>query len=139
MRVIEDAQPFHLADPQAHPLAVIARLNNADKHRLLHPVFAYASASVGDGLGFVEVLDSGHLIGTTAKWRAGEPLNDGAELAVLRFAPGSLDQPVRATKGPLLEVSWGELSEPRISFDDMISAVEEIVTQGPDLVAAQEG
>jgi hypothetical protein len=133
-QAIKEAQPFHADDPDAHPLAVIARLNNADKHRLLHPAFAYAPAAVGDGLDFVAVLDPAHLIAKTAKWRAGEPLKHGTELAVLRFAPGSPDKPVGASKGPVLVVSWGELSEARITFDDMIAAVENIVALGPDLL-----
>jgi hypothetical protein len=130
-RAIEAAQPFQAEHPDAHTLAVLARLNNADKHRLLHPAFAYPSVS--DGLELVDVLDHRHLTRQTARWKAGAPLQHGTEIAVLRFAPGCSERPVAANQGPVLEVSWGELSDTRTTFDAMIAAVEEIVSQGPDL------
>jgi hypothetical protein len=34
--IIEEAQPYHVPDPSRHVLAILNRLSNYDKHRLLH-------------------------------------------------------------------------------------------------------
>jgi hypothetical protein len=48
-RRIRKLQPYQAADPKKHPLAVLHRLSNADRHRLLKVVHKDASRSfVGD-------------------------------------------------------------------------------------------
>jgi hypothetical protein len=39
-KLIESVQPYRSDDPRTHPLAVLNRLSNRDKHRLLVPVVA---------------------------------------------------------------------------------------------------
>ncbi|MCZ2819441.1 hypothetical protein O2V63_03755 [Modestobacter sp. VKM Ac-2977] len=41
--LIRDVQPFHADDPARHPLALVARVNNADKHQMLHASIAYTA------------------------------------------------------------------------------------------------
>jgi hypothetical protein len=131
-QAIQDAQPFHAEDPSAHPLAVLVDLNNADKHRLLLPTYAYAT--VADGLGLIEVLEPKRVMSSVAFWRSGEPLNDGTQLAVLKFGPGASDCPVRASQDAVLALSWGDPTATRTTFDAMIAAVEDLVSRGPALV-----
>ena len=55
--LIEAAQPFHAEDPARHPLALLGRINNADKHAMLHAAGAY-SAAVGQDVIRVEPATS---------------------------------------------------------------------------------
>jgi len=41
--LIHDVQPFHADDPAGHPLALVGRVNNADKHQMLHAAIAYTA------------------------------------------------------------------------------------------------
>ncbi|MCZ2811289.1 hypothetical protein O2W15_07535 [Modestobacter sp. VKM Ac-2979] len=41
--LIEDVQPFHADDPTHHPLALVGRVNNADKHQMLHAAISYTA------------------------------------------------------------------------------------------------
>ncbi|WP_157519641.1 hypothetical protein [Modestobacter sp. Leaf380] len=41
--LIEAVQPFHADEPDRHPLALLAQINNADKHQMLHAAMAYTA------------------------------------------------------------------------------------------------
>ncbi|MCZ2826013.1 MULTISPECIES: hypothetical protein [unclassified Modestobacter] len=41
--LIHDVQPLHADDPARDPLALVGRVNNADKHQMLHAAIAYTA------------------------------------------------------------------------------------------------
>ena len=71
--VIEQLQPYHRDDPERHRLAVLHRLSNLDKHRVLH-------------LGFFKLGVTGHYPERADLIRTGPKLlEDGAEIAASRW------------------------------------------------------
>lgn len=68
-QIIDDAQPYLVADPDRHPLAVIAELCNSDKHDVLIPIVT-ASRGLSIPIGrqgnaqvFIEVEWHPHVVG----------------------------------------------------------------------------
>jgi hypothetical protein len=52
--IIEQAQPYHRSNPALHPLAVLRRLSNLDKHQALHLTYLQlVSAGVWGELGYM--------------------------------------------------------------------------------------
>lgn len=68
--VIESLQPYHLKRPRYHPLAVLNRMCNIDKHRSLH--LAFLNIKHGGWWGDLVELEYANFT---------EPLIDGAEIA----------------------------------------------------------
>lgn len=109
--VFERAQPYNGPDgPEHHWLAIVNRMWNADKHRLLHPTFALtwigktgfvpAAIDVDDLLGGVEI---------ESVIREEDGIEDGAEVAHIRFTSGPRPhmQEVRVKTQPPAHVVFG--------------------------------
>lgn len=81
---IEALQPYNAADPESDPLARLAELSNADKHRVLNAAFLSLPESeniyVSDQI--YELIDRDH-VGTIRN--AEEPLKDGEAFFWLFF------------------------------------------------------
>ncbi len=72
---IAKLQPYHRGDEaDVHPLAVLADLDNGDKHRVLHPVLAIGQWSHTE----ITRIDRGSIVDT--EHTLVEPLVDGSQL-----------------------------------------------------------
>ena len=58
---------------------ILNTLDNADKHRLLHQAFVYPG--VDRGVDLIEVLDHTKVRSAVNLWNAGQPLENGTNLA----------------------------------------------------------
>lgn len=77
---VEQVQPFaQLPErPEDHPLRILQRLSNIDKHRVLHPLLSAARDADPTAAGFRLVEGSGDLqhpqVNVGAPWQDGEPI-----------------------------------------------------------------
>ena len=77
---VEQVQPFAQLpeQPEDHPLRILQRLSNVDKHRVLHPLLSAARDADPATAGFRLVKGSGVLqhpqVNIGAPWQGGEPI-----------------------------------------------------------------
>jgi hypothetical protein len=121
---IRRLQPYQADNPSENPLAVLNRLSNADKHRLLH---ATVGQNAGAGPGF-EL--GGDAIGLGAVELNFGPMEDGAKLARLEIE----------TNGPNPEVEVDGDFAIDIAFRDgagsVVGTLVEIRSAVAEVVAA---
>lgn len=99
---IRDAQPFSsVGDPAVHPLHVLHRLANVDKHRTLHLTVLQAY----DAQVFASDPVSGALVG--GQLTAG-PLRDGDVLGIFRFSGDDVPVDTEVLAGGLTYLVFGE-------------------------------
>jgi hypothetical protein len=132
--LIYEEQPLHRAAPATDPLAVLNRLDNEDKHRLLSPTFVYAG--VARGVDLIEVLDRAKVKVTENLWTAGQPLEDGTTLARFMIRGRARDA-IRARRDAPLGFASGVVGEPRIAYTDMIDRVRAIAETAAALIDQQ--
>ena len=102
-------QPLHQTPPAEDPLVILNRLDNADKHRLLHQAFVYPG--VDRGVDLIEVLDRTKVRGAENLWNAGMPLESGTKLA--RFmVRGDATRVIRARRDAVIGFASGEIGDP---------------------------
>jgi hypothetical protein len=109
---LERLQPFYHSrlrgrPPGGHPLALLARLSNIDKHRVIHAATTGLGA-VGDGPSVVEGVpndDAGEILKTT--WRRDIDLQDGDEIVRFRLAPTGSDPKVAINWQLVVGVGFG--------------------------------
>jgi hypothetical protein len=99
-QVVEALQPFHGGD-QAYtsPLAILAWLNNLDKHRAVH-VIGRTSINLGP-----TVVDSTHPLEIVENWRTEGPVEDGAVVARLKLRRPAAQQYVDLRPMPAFVLS----------------------------------
>jgi hypothetical protein len=86
--VLEKLQPYHRPKPKLHPLAVLNKLWNTDKHRVVHGGFAgldFSGVSFRPAAVRIEALEN---VETTWMLSAEEEAKDGTEIARIRFGGG---------------------------------------------------
>lgn len=71
---IRRLQPMHRDDPQNDPLIVLNRLDNDDKHRLLHTSFIYPGVTERTGLDLINIARPSRVLRAMNSWTAGQPL-----------------------------------------------------------------
>lgn len=80
--IIEELQPYRVAEPKKHPLTVLAALSNADKHRLLQST-AFKPTRIEEKVR--NALGAGHI---EPHWIAQPgPIKDNAPIFRGRFVP----------------------------------------------------
>jgi hypothetical protein len=109
--VIDNYQPYHRSNPDDDPLAIIAWLDNADKHRDVHAAFA-----LQDSAGIFIPEDRSKSLGTMqfSVTGYGVPLEDGAEVMRIHWPKSTPEMKVDPTMAP--EIAFGER---QLGFDDM--------------------
>jgi hypothetical protein len=110
---------------------ILNKLDNADKHQQLHPAFVYPAAD--RGLDLIEVLDRTKIRRVTNLWNAGQPLEDGTNLAsfIIRGEPR---RALRARLDAPIGFASGEIGSPRISYTDMVARVRGIAARAAALI-----
>lgn len=131
--LIHAEQPLQRDDPERDPLVLVNEFDNADKHRLLHPAFAYPGHD--KGLDLIEQLDPKRITRALNGWTAGDPLDDGTTLATfLVSGSGGLESVLRARNDALIGFAIGDPERGRVAFTDMIERVRGIVDTAAVLV-----
>jgi hypothetical protein len=132
--LIHAEQPLQRDAPAEDPLRILNKLDNADKHRLMHPAFVYPRE--GSGIDLIEVLAPDRIMQTTNLWQAGQRLENGTQLArfLIRGSPG--DPPLRARNDAEIGYATGELEAGRTGYTDMIDRVREIVDNAVRVIDA---
>jgi hypothetical protein len=124
-------QPLHQIPPDEDPLVVLNGLDNDDKHRLLHPTFAYPAAK--RALDVIEVRDRKLLVKEENVWEAGQPLEHGTVMARYRFR-GDAQSLFRVDPAAKIGFSTGPLGGARVTYDDMMLRVRDIATKTAALI-----
>jgi hypothetical protein len=93
VELIYAEQPLHRTPPAADPLVILNKLDNADKHRLLHQAFVYPGFD--RGIDLIEVIDRTKVKIADNRWNAGQPLESGTHLAHFMIR-GELSRAIRA-------------------------------------------
>lgn len=124
-------QPLHQTAPAEDPLVILNKLDNADKHRLLHQAFVYPG--VDHGVDLIEILDSAMVKRADNVWNAGQPLENGTGLARFMIR-GEVTRAIRARPDALIGFASGELGAARTSYTDMIARVRGITDQVAALI-----
>jgi hypothetical protein len=124
-------QPLHQQEPEADPLVVVNRLDNDDKHELLHPAFVYTDVS--QGLDLLEIVDPARVIGSTNEWLPGQPLEDGSKIATF-MVRGEAQGVIKARHDARLGFATGDVGSDRASFTGMIDRVRGIADKAAQLV-----
>jgi len=128
---IQHEQPLNRADPSADPLAIVHRLDNVDKHKMLHPAFVYPGAERGVDL--VRVLRPKFVKVAANCWVAGEPLDHDTELA--RFlVRGKLEGALGARRDAQVGFATGEIGAPRTTYLAMVDRVRGIADRAQALI-----
>jgi hypothetical protein len=122
--LIYDEQPLHRDSPGDDPLAVVNEMDNADKHRLLHP--AYVIAGVERGVDLVEVLAPGRIRKRTNLWDAGQKLENGTPLASY-LVRGPARSALRTRRDAPIGYGTGDRGGGRTSYAEIIGRVRRIV------------
>jgi hypothetical protein len=109
-------------------MAILSALDNTDKHRMLHPGFAFPTAKRGVDL--IDVRDRNRVLGEHNVWTSGQPIEHvtvmaryiirGSAEGVLRVDPKPDDKLLRP------------LDPPRTTYEDMIARVRTIADKAID-------
>jgi hypothetical protein len=124
-------QPLHRPTPAEDPLVILNKLDNTDKHRLLHPAFVYPG--VDRGIDLIQVLAPKMLIRQDNAWTAGQPLEDGTNLAVF-MVRGEPRQVLRTRRDAPIGFASGPIDAPRTSYTDLINRVRGIADKAVALI-----
>jgi hypothetical protein len=104
-------QPLHWTPPAADPLAIVNKLDNDDKHQLLHHSFVYPG--VAKGLDLLEILDPSRVRTSQNAWTTGQALEHGTTIARFMIR-GEARQVIRARVDAPIGFASGELGAPTI-------------------------
>lgn len=119
---IDEFQPYHRPDPARTGLALLARLNNIDKHRVVH-----AAALVPEGAEFelgeprdIESYESFELF-------FGEPIEQGAPIGHFHGVVPNGPSPYIDAQGPVeFSVVFADPSEPVIHRESVIRTLGQL-------------
>jgi hypothetical protein len=132
---ISSVQPLHRPDPENDPLVVLNRLDNADKHQLLQTSFIYPAETAKTGLDLITEARPSRVVGRTNSWSAGEPLEDGTQLATF-MVRNPEEGILRVRKDQPIGYAIGKLNAGRTDFTAMIERVREIADGAASLIDA---
>jgi hypothetical protein len=124
-------QPLHRQSPGEDPLVILNKLDNVDKHRLMHPAFVYMGAD--EGLDLIEILDRRKVRSAESLWRAGQPLENGSNLARLMIR-GDFRETIRVRPEAQLSVASGEVGAPRATYTEIIARVRGVADGAAALI-----
>lgn len=130
VELIYAEQPLHRTPPEVDPLVTLNRLDNTDKHRLLHPAFVYTA--VERGIELIEVLDRNAVKFERNLWTAGDPLEDGTDVALFMVS-GHASAVLRSRRDAKIGFASGELGAPRTGYTEMIDRVRDVVDKAAAL------
>lgn len=130
---VRSVQPMHRDDPANDPLVVLNRLDNDDKHRLLHPSYIYPGATEQTGLDLIHVAQPSRVVRATNSWTAGQPLEHGTTLAT--FMVHNPEEGILHVR-PDAQIGFaiGGLDAGRTQFSAMIARVHEIIDGAAALI-----
>jgi hypothetical protein len=115
LALIEEAQPYHAPVPRGHVLAVLNRLSNQDKHRLLHTTvlrvegMAPGFAAEKDVAGILEIEP---FLG---------PLEQNANLARVRITTDGPEPKMRMYGEFSLDIAFDDPTLPNVSVEEILS------------------
>jgi hypothetical protein len=132
--LIHDQQPMHQADPDADPLVIVNALDNDDKHRVLHPAFAYVDEQ--QGLDLIEITDAKRVTHVINRWVLGQPLGDGTILARFIVRGPQRPPPLRAREDARIGFASGNVGNARVGYKNMIDRVLGIANAAAQLINA---
>lgn len=121
--------------PQEDPMATLSAMDNADKHRLLYPGFAYPTAE--RGLDLIEVRDRKRLLGEENGWTSGQPIGHGTVMARYRIRGAARDVLRVDGNAAVVKLSTGPLDAPNTTYEDMIARVRNVADKAAELMDAQ--
>jgi hypothetical protein len=134
--LIEGRQPYRQPDPPNHPLELIRTFNNVDKHRTLFASYIQIDKTPDLRSMFTWPAEVGEPVEQAFHLRAGDRMEEGAEVASFRFPrPGPLDSGV-VMKGKLdiaIQFSDGQGGAAGQSLYDLGAYVEEVFDQAQRL------
>jgi hypothetical protein len=129
LALIRGAQPYHRGeDGREHPLAVLNRMTNIDKHRDIHIAASYPQAASALDL-LTWTPDDAELIDQTLIWQPGQPLEDRTHMARLQFSDAHPADEVNVKVSLPLSLAFGnpEPGPHKDSVADVLAYVAEIV------------
>jgi hypothetical protein len=129
---IRSVQPMHRDEPENDPLVVLNRLDNDDKHRLLHSSYIYPGATERTGLDLIRVANPSRVVGATNSWTAGQPLKHGTRLATF-MVRNPEEHILHARSDAQIGFAVGGLDAGRTQFTAMIDRVRKIVDEAANL------
>lgn len=131
LQIIKDAQPYREPDPAAHVIAILNRLSNKDKHRLLHTtVLTLGEAQPR----FVGVRDIAELHEVEVILG---PLENDRTLARLLLKPDGPDPKIQMEGQFSFGVAFAEKGDP-IFGEHVIGVLREILSAVTWIVGAVE-
>lgn len=132
--LIQESQPYHRGDRAgSHPLAVLSRMVNIDKHRSIHVVAAYPQAS--DALDLLAWPTDAELVDHTPIWQPGEPLEGRTHIASLRFSDTHPANEVGMKANLPMGIAFGEPPAEGLRVEDIVLYVGEIIRRAEVLLA----
>jgi hypothetical protein len=129
--LIYDEQPLHRTDPAADPLVVLNKLDNADKHRAMHPAFAYTDAKRGTDL--IAIHSPNRCETLSNQWNSGDPLEHGTRLATF-LVRGTAKGVVGSRDDAPIGFATGGVDSPHVGYTDTIARVRGIVDEAAGLI-----
>jgi hypothetical protein len=129
LALIRGAQPYHRGeDWREHPLAVLNKMTNIDKHRDIHIAASYPQAASALDL-LTWTPDDAELIDQTLIWQPGQPLEDRTHMARLQFSEAHPAGEVNVKVSLPLSLAFGhpEPGPHKDSVADLLAYVAEIV------------
>jgi hypothetical protein len=132
---IYSVQPLHADEPESDPLLVLNRLDNDDKHRLMHLSYVYPGCETTTGLDLIEIAQPSRVRATQNRWTSGEPLEHGTPLATFMVRNPEAGV-LRARTDARIGFATGSLDTGRTQFTTMIERVQLIVDQAAALIDA---
>jgi hypothetical protein len=126
-------QPFKRfpGHPGADPMAILNKLDNDDKHRLLRPTFAYPAAE--RAVDVIEVRDPKMIISEQNIWVAGNELEHGTVMARYRHR-GRATSLFRVHPAAEIRFSTGPIDGARTTYEAMIDRVHNTARMGAALI-----
>jgi hypothetical protein len=131
IELIYEEQPLHSERPVEDPLVILNKLDNDDKHRLLHPAFVYTE--VDQGIDLIEVLDGKAVKNQRNLWTPGDQLVDGTDLALFMVS-GEGANLLQVRTDAAIGFASGEVGAPATTYSEMIVRVRGIVDKASALI-----
>lgn len=127
--LVKHLQPYHAGDEaRRHPLAVLASLSNADKHRLINPTYGFMASNTREA---VERFASGHdgsIVAGVKVAKRGQRMEQDTPWLRIRFNRDiSAPSKVKVGANPTIGIALGDVGLDLGQFKDLAEAVWQVI------------
>lgn len=129
--LVKHVQPYHAGDgAHRHPLAVLAKLSNADKHRLINPTFSFMASDMSKSLDTLFNYSGpgpSPIIGAEVIKQRQRLQHDTPWLRIRFRSDMARPNKVQVNANPTIGIALGEVGLDIVAFKEMAESVWKVI------------